>query len=127
MHVRDCEAREVRIPFTVGEDRSRTWIISRTESGLRLKHDHRHADGTPDDLTMYGGETLSSGTARRQSFPSDAETVALFTKQDRLISVPNVWSLELNDTRTLVYELRRPSGRLFRVEFDLTRPVAQAP
>jgi hypothetical protein len=127
MHVRDCEAREVRIPFTVGEDRSRTWIISRTESGLRLKHDHRHADGTPDDLTMYGGETLSSGTARRQSFPSDAETVALFTKQDRLISVPNVWSLELNDTRTFVYELRRPSGRLFRVEFDLTRPVAQAP
>jgi hypothetical protein len=38
-----------------------------------------------------------------------------------------VWSLELNDTRTFVYELRRPSGRLFRVEFDLTRPVAQAP
>jgi CubicO group peptidase (beta-lactamase class C family) len=127
MHVRDCEAREVRIPFTVGEDRSRTWIVSRTETGLRLKHDHRHADGTPDDLTMYGGDTLSSGTARRQSFPSDAETVALFTKQDRLVSVPNVWSLELNDDRTFVYELRRPSGRLFRVEFDLTRPVVQAP
>lgn len=127
MHVRDCGARELRIPFIVGEDRSRTWIVSRTEAGLRLKHDHRHADGTPDDLTMYGGDTLSVGTVRRQSFPSDAETVALFTKHDRVVSVPNIWSLELNDARTLVYELRRPSGRLFRVEFDLTRPVTHAP
>lgn len=76
---------------------------------------------------MYGGDTLSRGTSRRQSFPSDAETVALFTKQDRLVSVPNVWSLEMNDARTFVYELRRPSGRLFRVEFDLTKPLDQAP
>jgi CubicO group peptidase (beta-lactamase class C family) len=127
MHVRDCEAGEVRIPFTVGDDRSRTWIITKTESGLRLKHDHRHADGTPDALTMYGGDTLSRGTSRRQSFPSDAETIALFTTQDRLVSVPNVWSLEMNDARTFVYELRRPSGRLFRVEFDLTKPLDQAP
>ena len=127
MHVRDCEDGEVRIPFAVGEDRSRTWIVTKTQSGLRLKHDHRHADGTPDELTMYGGDTLSRGTSRRQSFPSDAETVALFTKQDRLVSVPNVWSLEMNDARTFVYELRRPSGRLFRVEFDLTKPLDQAP
>ena len=127
MHVRDCEDGEVRIPFAVGEDRSRTWIVTKTQSGLRLKHDHRHADGTPDELTMYGGDTLSRGTSRRQSFPSDAETVALFTKQDRLVSVPNVWSLEMNDARTFVYELRRPSGRLLRVEFDLTKPLDQAP
>ncbi|MGA0734991.1 MAG: serine hydrolase domain-containing protein [Steroidobacteraceae bacterium] len=127
MHVRDCEDGEVRIPFAVGEDRSRTWIVTKTQSGLRLKHDHRHEDGTPDELTMYGGDTLSRGTSRRQSFPSDAETVARFTKQDRLVSVPNVWSLEMNDARTFVYELRRPSGRLFRVEFDLTKPLDQAP
>jgi hypothetical protein len=42
MHVRDCSADEVRIPFAVGEDRSRTWVITRTATGLRLKHDHRH-------------------------------------------------------------------------------------
>ncbi|MDP1778354.1 MAG: hypothetical protein Q8K90_07070, partial [Brevundimonas sp.] len=33
MHVRDCSADEVRIPFWVGEDRSRTWVISRNEEG----------------------------------------------------------------------------------------------
>ena len=52
MHVRECSPGELRIPFHVGEDRSRTWIVTRTASGLRLKHDHRHADGSPDELTM---------------------------------------------------------------------------
>src|SRR5688500_4033809 len=35
MHVRQCSPAEVRIPFHVGEDRSRTWIITRTDGGLR--------------------------------------------------------------------------------------------
>src|SRR5690554_527167 len=42
MHVRDCSESEIRIPFWVGQDRSRTWIVTRTGDGLRLKHDHRH-------------------------------------------------------------------------------------
>lgn len=122
MHVRDCSAEEVRIPFAVGEDRSRTWIITRTATGLRLKHDHRHADGTPDVLTMYGGDTVAPGTAQRQSFPADAETLALFTAQDRTVSLTNVWALEV-DAQHFVYELARPTGRLFRVRFDLTTPL----
>jgi hypothetical protein len=28
------------------------------EEGLQLKHDHRHEDGTPDEVTMYGGVWL---------------------------------------------------------------------
>ena len=119
MHVRDCSADEVRIPFAVGEDRSRTWVITRTVTGLRLKHDHRHSDGTPDALTMYGGDTVAPGTAQRQSFPADAETLTLFKAQDRAVSLTNVWALELVEGRTFIYELARPTGRLFRVRFDL--------
>jgi hypothetical protein len=119
MHVRDCSADEVRIPFAVGEDRSRTWIITRTATGLRLKHDHRHSDGTPDALTMYGGDTVAPGTAQRQSFPADAETLTLFKAQDRAVSLTNVWALELVEGRYFIYELARPTGRLFRVRFDL--------
>ena len=119
MHVRDCSADEVRIPFAVGEDRSRTWVITRTETGLRLKHDHRHSDGTPDALTMYGGDTVAPGTAQRQSFPADAETLTLFKAQDRAVSLTNVWALELVEGRYFIYELARPTGRLFRVRFDL--------
>lgn len=122
MHVRDCSPNEIRVPFAVGADRSRTWIVTRTESGLRLKHDHRHEDGTPDSLTMYGGDTHTPGTAFRQSFPADAETIQLFRDEGRLVSLTNVWALELEPARYFVYELARPEGRLFRVRFDLTRP-----
>jgi len=129
MHVRECTANEIRIPFHVGEDRSRTWVLTRTSTGLRLKHDHRHPDGTSDVLTMYGGETVEPGSASRQIFPVDAESVALFTRERRQVSSSNVWAMEVHDDR-FAYELRRPpipGGRFFRVEFDLTRPIPAPP
>lgn len=129
MHVRQCSDREIRIAFHVGEDRSRTWVISRPASRLRLKHDHRHEDGSSDVLTMYGGDSRGSRSAERQEFPADSESIALFTAQNRVVSNANVWAMEVADTR-FAYELRRPPGsgeRFFRVEFDLTRPVAPPP
>jgi hypothetical protein len=126
MHVRDCSGREIRIPFHVGGDRSRTWVVTRTATGLRLKHDHRHQDGSSDALTMYGGDTMDAGTPARQSFPADAASTAMFTAQGRAVSVANVWALEVEPGRAFIYELARP-GRLFRVEFDLSRPVPTPP
>jgi hypothetical protein len=123
MHVRDCAPGEVRIPFAVGEDRSRTWIVTRTASGLRLKHDHRHEDGTEDELSQYGGDTSAPGTRTRQEFPADAFSRELFTTKGNPASVDNIWAMEA-DAYKLAYELRRPN-RFFRVEFDLTAPVAQ--
>jgi len=122
MTVARCDAREIRIPFQVGEDRSRTWVITRLDDGrLRLKHDHRHADGTEDALSQYGGETTEPGFDTLQSFPVDAESRALFTRLDRAVSNTNVWSLGASDS-VFTYELSR-LGRLFRVAFDLTRPT----
>lgn len=126
MHVRECSPDTIRVPFHVGTDRSRTWVVTRTTQGLRLKHDHRHEDGTPDSLTQYGGDTRDAGTPSRQEFPADAESRAMFLAQGRAVSVPNVWAIELAGDRAFVYELARP-GRLFRVEFDLTRPVTPPP
>lgn len=125
MHVAACEPGRVRIPFHVGEDRSRTWVLTRTATGVRLKHDHRHEDGTSDKLTMYGGDTNGPGTAARQEFPVDAESIALFRSLDAERSVTNVWAMEADGTR-FAYELRRP-GRHFRVEFDLAKPVETPP
>ena len=121
MRVAQCSPHEIRIPFTVGEDRSRTWVITRTAAGLRLKHDHRHPDGTPDAVTMYGGDSLPPGSATRQEFPVDAESIALFRSAGLLRSVTNIWALEA-DSQRFAYELRR-EGRHFRVEFDLTQPL----
>ncbi len=125
MHVRGCHADRVEIPFHVGADRSRTWIVTRTNTGLRLKHDHRHEDGSADAVTFYGGDTADAGSATRQSFPVDAESIASFRANKLDASVTNIWAMEVNDD-SFAYELRR-ANRFFRVEFDLTKPVAPPP
>lgn len=130
VHFRECSGERMAIPFHVEGadgtwDRSRTWRITRTDSGLRLKHDHRHADGSADAVTMYGGDTAGSGSAGAQAFPVDAESIAMFRANGLTASVTNVWRVEVT-AATYVYELRR-EGRLFRVEFDLTRPVTPPP
>lgn len=129
MHVRGCEdpAHQLRIPFHVGDDHSRTWVLTRTDTGLRLKHDHRHADGSPDAVTMYGGDSKPPGTAQRQAFPVDADSVAMFRKDNMAVSTTNTWAMEIEPDERFVYELTRPDGRRFQVVFDLSKPVALPP
>jgi hypothetical protein len=123
MHVRQCGPNEIRIPFHVGEDHSRTWILTRTTTGLRLKHDHRHEDGSEDEVTQYGGDTRGAGTAQRQEFHADAHTAQLIPAAST-----NVWTMEIHPGHTFTYALRREgTDRRFRVEFDVTRPVAAPP
>lgn len=126
MHVRECSDDTIRIPFHVGEDRSRTWVITRTGAGLRLKHDHRHEDGSEDELTQYGGDTASDGTPQRQEFPADQFSKDMFVRGNIPVSTTNVWAMEVVPAQLFAYELRRPS-RFFRVDFDLTRPVTPPP
>lgn len=125
MHVRDCETDEIRIPFHVGDDRSRTWVLTRVGEGFRLKHDHRHEDGSEDKVTQYGGDSATPRTAERQEFPADAFTKALLKREGNVAGMQNVWAIE-HRPRVFAYELRRPN-RFFRVEFDLTKPVALPP
>ena len=126
MHVRSCTASEIRIPFQVGSDRSRTWVVTRTGQGLRLKHGHRHEDGRWDVRTNYGGDSDGPGSARRQTFPADQYSRDLFVREDIPASITNVWTLEIDPDRRFVYQLSRPNRR-FRVEFDLRRPVPAPP
>lgn len=126
IHVRDCADDRVAIPLHVGDNRSRTWIISRTDTGLRLKHDHRHEDGSPDAVTMYGGDTQTPGTATQQAFPVDDYSKDLFRKEFLTASVDNVWTFTLEPGVSLTYALSRPN-RDFRAEFDLTQTVETPP
>lgn len=127
MHVRECLPGQLKVPFHVGEDHSRTWVLTRTETGLRLKHDHRHEDGSDDAVTMYGGESEAPGTAVRQEFPVDAYSIALFAREGLNVSITNTWAMEIEPGQRFLYELSRPGGRLFQVEFDLSQPVATPP
>lgn len=121
MHVRDCGPAEIRIPFHVGEDRSRTWVITRTAGGLSLDHDHRHEDGTPDPITHYGGDSAGRGGGLSVDFPAGAKTAAMLPA-----AATNIWTVAVDPGRSFTYALRR-EGRRFRVEFDLTRPVEPPP
>ena len=126
MHVRTCSSETIRIPFHVADDRSRTWVITRIGTGFRLKHDHRHRDGSEDKVTQYGGDSVTPLAASRQLFPADAFTKALLVRENNPAGAANVWAVELEPGRIFAYELRRP-GRFFRVEFDLIRPIAPPP
>ena len=132
MHIRRCTPDRIEIPFHIAGlgpdgdwDRSRTWIVSPTDSGLRLKHDHRHADGTKDAVTLYGGDTATPGTASRQEFPVDAESIAMFEATGRNVSTTNVWAMEITPLG-FAYELKR-TNRHFRVGFSWDRPVSPPP
>ncbi|MCE7033406.1 hypothetical protein LY625_12420 [Lysobacter sp. GX 14042] len=128
VHVRECSDGEIRIPFHVGEDRSRTWIVTRTDEGLRLKHDHRLEDGSDDPVTLYGGDSASEGTANRQEFPVDAFSQEMFTREGMDVSNTNVWAIEVEPDVHYTYELgRTDQDRLFRVRFDLANPIDAPP
>ena len=123
MHVRECTPAVIRIPFHVGEDRSRTWVLTRTRSGIRLKHDHRHEDGTEDKVSQYGGDSRPGAAATKLEFPADPHTIGLIPE-----AKTNIWTIELVPGKQFVYALRREgTDRRFRVEFDLTRKVRVPP
>jgi len=118
MQVMSYDDRQVKIPFYVGEDKSRTWILTYSNQVLELKHDHRHEDGTPDKVTFYGGTSPNTGSSTIQVFPADQETCALID-----YACQNVWWITM-DGKTYTYNLRRiGSDRLFSVKFDLTKPI----
>ena len=122
MHVRKCTDSEIQIPFHVGDDASRTWILTKTGAGLMLKHDHRNEDGSFHSSTMYGGHTVDEGFPQVQSFPADVYSKALFIESGIAASTDNVWQMMIYPSR-FSYRLIRPA-REVQVDFDLETPIA---
>ena len=117
MHVRSCKENTIRIPFFVGDDKSRTWVFTINDDKIiKLKHDHRHKDGSEDTITQYGGESSNVGLANVQVFPADVETAKLIPA-----AATNIWWVTL-DKSSFTYNLKRiGTDRLFTVKFDLTK------
>lgn len=122
MHVRSCTKNEIRIPFFVGQDRSRTWVFTLKKDRILLKHDHRHPDGSADEVTQYGGWTTNTGSAEKQVFPADQETAQLIP-----YAAANVWWVTV-DPKAFSYNLRRMgTDRLFTVRFNFADKLAETP
>lgn len=105
---------ELRIPFNVGENKTRTWILKKTGNGIQLKHDHRHPDGSQDSITNYGGDSEpGAGTALIQYFPADKFTANLIPSASS-----NRWILEFSpDKKRFWYILERNNSLRFKAEF----------
>jgi hypothetical protein len=118
MHVLYGDDDKIYVPFNVGDNRSRTWIFTYHSGRIKLKHDHRHEDGSNDEITMYGGIASNSGTASMQVFPADEETLEMLPA-----AFSNVWWVTIDSAR-YTYNLRRVgTERIFTVAFDLTKEV----
>ena len=128
-----CTDTQIRIPFHIESgpnewNRSRTWVISRTNDGLRLKHDHRHEDGSADKVTQYGGDTTDNGSADLQNFPVDQESIDVFSKNDLSASTTNIWSVGITTGENPIYSYQMERvNRKFRVEFDLSKTIDTPP
>ena len=114
MKIESCSADEIRIPFHVNDDRSRTWVISKTDKGLLLKHDHRDpGTGIEHDLTQYGGYSSVHGSRNIQHFEADEETAQMLPE-----AATNVWMMGVNpEEGTFTYYLKRNDQPRYRAEF----------
>jgi hypothetical protein len=126
VHIRDCEDSVIRMPLHVGNNRSRTWVLTRHPDFIDFQHYHLHEDGSPDAVSPYGGQTRSIGTATHQSFPVDEASKTLFLAEGLDVSVTNTWIIDFPEQQTMRYRLSRP-GRLFEVEVDLSKTVPLPP
>lgn len=105
--VEGCGARNITIPFSVGEDTSRTWVITATYDGLLFKHSHQNPDGSHHDVSFYGGFAADykgqKGTQYKQYFPADERTAEMIPD-----AKTNAWMMEFKpETQELVYYLER--------------------
>ena len=91
MHVRSCEENDIKIPFFVGEDKSRTWVLHKnTDKILTLKHDHRNQDGSEESLTQYGGTASNLGLENLQN---ELDELYNFYHEDRYRCSPIIRNL----------------------------------
>ena len=125
VHFRECDENQLYVPFHIeleeneDWDRSRTWIFTRHDDGLELRHDHRNRDGSSDEVTMYGGFSVGAGTEMRQEFQSieRSEETGIFRG----------WRIEIVPNDRYTYGTIRGDEWSWRVDFDLSEPLDEIP
>lgn len=110
-----CTEEEIRVSFNAGEDESRTWVFTRSEEGLHLRHEHQNPEGTEQDESGYGGFANDEGSATTQYFPADEETSEMIPEAST-----NVWMVEVQpEAGELIYYLERDEQPRFRAELSM--------
>jgi hypothetical protein len=119
MHIARCDPDSIHIPFHLDQDKSRTWLFVIEEQGLRFRHDHRYDDGSPHEVTLYGGYAQKAGSGFIQRFPADD-----YTCQNFPTSCNALWEVELaEDLNLFIYRLYNFGELIFEAEFNLRLPI----
>jgi hypothetical protein len=115
--VQECGEDELRIPFVVGGDASRTWILRMGDEGLSFIHEHVRDDGTEYDTSGFGGHASDDGSATFQHFPD------FWTTDETPAAERRVWRLRIDREHDLfVYYLDRGGRPAYRLVFHLGPP-----
>jgi hypothetical protein len=117
VHFRGCGEGRLALPFHVEDNRSRTWLLTRTTAGIDLRHDHRNPDGSPEASTWYGAHTPNAGSAQRQEFLRPAQDGQPRTG----------WAIEIVPHERYTYGTIRDGEWTYRLDFDLSSPVEEPP
>jgi hypothetical protein len=117
MIVEECAGDEIRVPFIVDGDASRTWVFQMREDGLTFFHEHVRPDGTEHDVSGFGGHASAEGSPTFQSFPDFWATDETPPAERR------VWRLRMDHENDLfVYYLDRGGLPAYRLVFYMGPP-----
>lgn len=117
MVVEECDGDEIRVPFIVGGDDSRTWVFQIRDDGLTFYHEHLRPDGTPHEISGFGGRASPDGTEIFQSFPDFWATDETPAAEHR------IWRLQIDRENDLfVYYLDRGGRPAYRLIFYMGEP-----
>ena len=125
LHIRDCSDSQIKMPLHIDDNSSRILVLSKTDGGIQLQHDHRHADGSSEALTLYGGDSSADSTDKVTHFPESAESIAITKAHAPTRTYPSVWSIILG-ADDITYQVVRP-GRTIKSKFKFADQVDHPP
>jgi uncharacterized protein (DUF885 family) len=125
LHIRDCSDTQIKMPLHIDDNSSRILVLTKSDGSIKLQHDHRHADGSSDALTLYGGYSSADSTGSVTNFPESAESIAITKAHAPTRTYPSVWSIILS-SEDITYQVVRP-GRTIKTKFKFTDTVAHPP
>lgn len=124
LHIRDCSNTQIKMPLHIDDNSSRILILTKSGESIKLEHDHRHPDGSPDALTLYGGYSVDS-TAKVANFPESSESIAITKAHAPNRTYPSLWSIILS-AEDITYQVVRP-GRTIKSNFKFTDTLSDPP
>lgn len=116
MRIESCTETQIRIPFLVDGDESRTWVLTLEDGDLVFTHEHMLEGDTLSSNSGWGGRAeAGTGTALFQHFPDHRWDPERVPQENR-----SHWRMRLDpDHGQFVYYLDRGIVPAYRLVFHM--------